>query len=409
MVPPALEVADIFRAHGPAWRRARAGHLSLAQLKVMSAIESCRTAALGGHVAACQDCAHTVIAYNSCRNRHCPKCQASAAERWLQAQQRDLLPIPYFHVVFTLPEELRQIAYQNKATVYDLMFKCVSETLLTIAGDKKHLGAKIGITAVLHTWGSSLVHHPHIHCIVTGGGLAPRQGLRPADGNNVEPEWIHSRKNFFLPVKVLSCYFRHCFLKALKTAHDKGQLRFFGEQQILEDPGWFDEHLRPLKKINWVVYAKPPFAGPESVLTYLSRYTHRVALSNRRLVGFNQKGVTFRYKDYRDGKTRWKSMTLEADEFIRRLLQHVLPKGFHRIRHYGLFANAHRNDNLKRARALLSVQAIETKTQSNDTGQENREDQPCSFTCRRCGQPLIVIEILSPQHAPRAPPQRQAA
>jgi len=309
--------------------------------------------------------------------------------------------------VFTLPEQLRGIAYQNKAVVYDLMFQCVANTLLTIAGDKKYLGAKIGITAVLHTWGSSLVHHPHIHCIVTGGGLAPRQGLRPAD--TAQHHWIACRKNFFLPVKVLARYFRHRFLKALKTAHEKGELQFFGEQKILEDPGWFEEHLRPLKKIDWVVYAKPPLAGPEAVLTYLSRYTHRVALSNRRLLRFSNNGVTFRYKDYRDGSTRWKSMTLNANEFIRRFLQHVLPKGFHRIRHYGLLANARRNDNLELARKLLHGKAIETTTPGEDQSQQGSEKQPPSFTCRHCGQPLIVIEILSPQHAPRAPPQRQAA
>jgi hypothetical protein len=400
---PSLEVADIFAARGAEYRRAHAGHLSLGQLKAMSAIERCRTASLGGHLLRCQGCDRETPAYNSCRNRHCPKCQASAAERWLQARQRELLPIPYFHVVFTLPAELRGIAYQNKAIVYGLMFKCVSDTLLTIAGDEKHLGAKPGITAVLHTWGSSLVHHPHIHCIVTGGGL------RPADDGNGAPQWTRSRKDFFLPVKVLSRFFRHRFLKALKMAHEQGELQFFGELKRLADPGWFDEHLRPLKKIDWVVYAKPPLAGPEAVLTYLSRYTHRVAISNRRLVRFRNNRVTFRYKDYRDGKTRWKSMTLDASEFMRRFLQHVLPKGFHRIRHYGLFANAARNDNLKLARRLLNVKAVETKISAEAAATDGTEDQSCAFTCRHCGQPLTVIEVLSPQHAPRAPPQRQAA
>ncbi len=360
----------------------------------MSAIERCRTAELGGHRLHCQKCETDTIAYNSCRNRHCPKCQSSAAERWLQARQADLLPIPYFHVVFTLPEPLRAIAYQNKRTVYDLMFKIVAETLLTIAGDKRHLGAKIGITAVLHTWGSSLVHHPHIHCIVTGGGLAPDQR-----------QWVACRKNFFLPVKVLGARFRNRFLEALHKAYDDGELEFFGEHQILEDPAWFTEHLRPLRKIDWIVYAKKPFAGPEAVLTYLSRYTHRVAISNRRLTAFDERGVTFRYKDYRDGQTRWKSMTLNADEFIRRFLQHVLPKGFHRIRHYGLFANAGRRDNLKRARALLKVPPIEPTTDSKATTTEEKS----SFTCRHCGAPMAVIEILPPQHAPRAPPHRKAA
>jgi hypothetical protein len=284
------------------------------------------------------------------------------------------------------------------------MFKCVADTLLTIAGDKKHLGARIGITAVLHTWGSNLSFHPHLHCIVTGGGLRPANGLAPR-----QDQWIGSRKHFFVPVKVLARYFRHRFLKALRRAHENGELRFFGEQQILEDPGWFDEHLKPLKKIDWVVYAKQPFAGPEAVLTYLSRYTHRVAISNRRLVRFRNHRVTFRYKNYRDGKTRWKPMTLNASEFIRRFLQHVLPKGFHRIRHYGLFANATRNDNLKLARRLLNVKAVRTKAPGKDEGTEDSENPSCTFTCRHCGRPLIVIEILSPQHAPRAPPHRVAA
>lgn len=361
----------------------------------MSAIEHCRTSMLGGHRLHCETCDTDTIAYNSCRNRHCPKCQASAAERWLERQRQDLLPIRYFHVVFTLPDPLRTIAYQNKQTIYDLMFKTVSETLLTIAADPKHLGAKIGITAVLHTWGSSLVHHPHIHCIVTGGGLSPDQR-----------QWIASRQNFFLPVKVLGARFRNRFLQALSAAHHKSELKFFGEQKILEDPGWFEEHLRPLRKTNWIVYAKEPFAGPEAVLTYLSRYTHRIGISNRRLVAFDERGVTFRYKDYRDAETRWKSMTLQTNEFIRRFLQHVLPKGFHRIRHYGLFANASRNNSLTRARTLLKGQTIETKTEtkSNDVS----EEKPCTFTCRQCGAPMTVIEILLPQH-PRAPPQRQAA
>jgi hypothetical protein len=294
--------------------------------------------------------------------------------------------------------------------VYGLMFQCVADTLLTIAGDEKHLGAKPGITAVLHTWGSNLSFHPHIHCIVTGGGLAPRQGLRPAEGLAPrQDQWIGSRKHFFVPVKVLARYFQHRFLKALRLAHENGELRFFGKQKILADPGWFDEHLRPLKKIDWVVYAKQPFAGPEAVLTYLSRYTHRIAISNRRLVRFRNHRVTFRCKDYRDGKTRWQSMTVNASEFMRRFLQHVLPKGFHRIRHYGLFANARRNDNLKLARQLLNVKVIESKKDKTEDGNEAIEKDGCAFTCRQCGQPLIVIEILVPQHAPRAPPQRQAA
>ena len=375
---------------------AHRGHLSLGQLKVMSAIERCRTGELGGHRLHCSKCETESIAYNSCRNRHCPKCQASTAERWLERQRRDLLPIPYFHVVFTLPQELRAIAYQNKCVVYDLMFKCVADALLVIAADPKHVGARIGITAVLHTWGSSLVHHPHIHCIVTGGGL--NQG-----------RWIKCRPNFFLPVKVLGARFRNRFLRALRAAHDKGELRFFGEQKRLEDPGWFDEHLRPLKKIDWIVYAKKPFAGPESVLTYLSRYTHRIAISNRRLVAFNERGVTFRYKDYRNGKVRWKSMNLKTNEFIRRFLQHVLPRGFHRIRHYGLFANAQRSDNLACARALLNAPPVQCNTDIDASASQNNKKQTATFTCWQCGVPMVVVEILIPQHAPRAPPQRRAA
>lgn len=365
----------------------------------MSAIERCRTAQLGGHRLHCNTCSTDTIAYNSCRNRHCPKCQASAADRWLERQQQDLLPIPYFHVVFTLPEALRRIACQNKRLVYDLLFKTVSETLLTIAGDKKHLGAKIGITAVLHTWGSSLVHHPHIHCVVTGGGLAPGNGRH-------DQQWIASRKNFFVPVRVLSRFFRHRFLKALQQLHDAGQLKFFGNQKILEDPAWFDEHLRPLKKIDWVVYAKRPFAGPEAVLTYLSRYTHRIAISNRRLIGFDEHGVTFRYKDYRSkGKTRWRSMTLNTDEFIRRFLQHVLPKGFHRIRHYGLTANAQRNTQLTLARQLLNQPEVKAHDETSAS-----DGDKCAFTCRQCGSPLIVIQTLLPEPIARAPPpQRWAA
>ena len=365
----------------------------------MSAIERCRTAQLGGHTLHCDRCDTDTIAYNSCRNRHCPKCQTPAAERWLEARRADLLPIDYYHVVFTLPQPLRDTAYQNKRLVYDLMFKIVSETLLTIAADPKHLGAKIGITAVLHTWGSSLIHHPHIHCIVTGGGLRNNQ-------------WIRCRANFFLPVKVLSRLFRHRFLQALQKHYDDGKLKFFGDLATLDDPAWFAEHLRPLKKIDWVVYAKRPFAGPEAVLTYLSRYTHRVAISNRRLVAFDDRGVTFRYKDYRaKGKCRWKSITLATDEFIRRFLQHVLPKGLHRIRHYGLYANAQRNDNLKLARALLAQPDREIAATDVTAEPDSSVDVPqCTYTCRRCGAPLIVVETLLPEPTARAPPlQRWAA
>ena len=374
--------------------------MSLGQLKVMSAIERCRTAELGGHRLRCEnDCPTIEIAYHSCRNRHCPKCQGTAANRWLEARQADLLPINYFHAVFTLPEPLRDIAYQNKRLVYELLFKTVSETLLSIAADPKHLGAKIGITAVLHTWGSSLIHHPHLHCIITGGGLAPRKGL----ANN---QWVRSRANFFVPVKVLSARFKYRVLKALQSAHDEGRLQFFGSLQDLKDPAWFAEHLRPLKKIKWVVDIRPPFAGPETVLTYLSRYTHRIAISNRRLVSLDERAVTFRYKDYRaKHRYRWKSMTLETDEFIRRFLLHVLPRRFHRIRHYGLFANAQRKNNLALARTLLKQPA--PVSAGDETATENAAQ--CPYTCRSCGGPMIVIEVLAPQHAPRAPPPQRLA
>ena len=363
----------------------------------MSAIERCRTAALGGHRLHCHQCDTVEIAYNSCRNRHCPKCQATAAKRWLEARQADLLPINYFHVVFTLPEQLRDIAYQNKQLVYEILFKTASETLLTIAADPKRLGAKIGITAVLHTWGSTLVHHPHLHCIVTGGGLAPGKG---------QNQWIRSRPNFFVPVNVLSARFKYRFLKALQTAHDHGQLKFFEALQYLEDPGWFAEHLKPLQKIKWVVDVRPPFAGPETVLTYLSRYSHRIAISNTRLVSLDDRGVTFRYKNYRaKHRVRWQSMTLEADEFIRRFLLHVLPPRFHRIRHYGLFANSQRKNNLAQARALLNQPA---PVPVDDDATENASR--CPYTCRSCGEPMIVIEVLMPNQAARAPPlQRRAA
>jgi hypothetical protein len=362
----------------------------------MSAIERCRTAELGGHSLHCDTCNTDTLAYNSCRNRHCPKCQASAAQHWLEARKAEVLPVPYFHVVFTLPEALRSVARQNPAVVYDLLFKVASRTLLTIAADDKHLGAHVGLTAVLHTWGSSLVHHPHLHCIVTGGGLS----------DDAE-HWIRSRANFLVPVKVLARLFRRCFLEALLKAHDKGELRFFNDLKNLNNMTDFAGYLGPLRKIDWVVYAKRPLAGPEAVLTYLSRYTHRIAISNRRLLAFDEHGVTFRYKDYRNkGNNPWASMTLKTDEFLRRFLLHVLPSGFHRIRHYGLFANAQRKHKLKIARTLLQCQD-RTDQEGDDAADTHTQD--ATFTCRHCGALLIIVEILAPQHNARAPPQRQAA
>jgi hypothetical protein len=343
MARPTLEVAEIFRTHGPAWRQAQRGHLSLGQHKVMAAIERCRSAALGGHVLQCPACAHAEIAYNSCRNRHCPKCQGSAARRWLQNRQSDLLPVEYYHVVFTLPAPIQAIAYTNKAVVYRLLFQVAAETLQTIAADPRHLGARIGVTLVLHTWGSALTHHPHVHGIVPGGGLS-------ADGQR----WVACRPGFFLPVRVLSRRFRHRFLEAMAGAHAAGQLQFFGNDAHLAETTAFADWLRALRATEWVVYAKRPFAGPAAVLAYLSRYTHRVAIANSRLVAMDQGQVTFRWKDYRaKGRTRHKTMTLAAGEFMRRFLLHVLPSGFHRIRHYGLLANAGRREHLARARELL--------------------------------------------------------
>ena len=391
MARPALEVADIFRGHGPAWRQANAGHVSFDQLKVMSAIERCRTAALGGHVARCEDCAYTTIAYNSCRNRHCPKCQGAAAKQWLAERAAELLPVPYFHLVFTLPAPIADIAYQNKAVIYDLLFKVSAETMLTIAADPKHLGARIGITTVLHTWGSALTHHPHVHMIVPGGGIS-------LDGK----KWVSCRPGFFLPVRVLSRLFRRLILKALTAAHVTGRLQFFGNHTPLADAQAFTAYLAPLRKTEWVVYSKRPFAGPEAVLTYLSRYTHRVAISNNRLIALDEEGVTFKWKDYRiEGRDQYKMMTLATDEFIRRFLSHVLPRGFHRIRRYGLFAKTSCADNIARARELLVGPKPQSQPADADVTDHNQPACPC------CGGRMIIIETFergaTPRHWPTRP------
>ena len=388
---PVLEVADIFRGHGPAWCKANAGHVSLGQLKVMSAIESCRTAALGGHVERCEDCAHSRIAYNSCRNRHCPKCQGAAAKQWLAERKADLLPVGYFHIVFTLPAPIADIAYHNKAVIYDLLFKASAETTITIAADPKHLGARIGVTSVLHTWGSALTHHPHVHMIVPGGGLS-------LDGKS----WVSCRPGFFLPVRVLSRLFRRLFLQKLTAAHDAGRLAFFGDHARLAKGDAFAAHLAPLRRSEWVVYSKRPFGGPEAVLAYLSRYTHRVAISNRRLIADDDKGVTFKVKDYRiEGPGRYKTMTLATSEFIRRFLIHVLPHGLHRIRHYGLFASAGRAANIARARELLHV----PKPPSNPTAADPIDEPPMfSPACPCCGGRMIIIETFARGSAPRYRP-----
>ncbi len=394
MLRERLEIADIFRVHGRGWRRANDGHVSLGQLKVMSAIERCRTSALGGHVAACEDCDHIHIAYNSCRNRHCPKCQGALAKDWLAARHAELLPVEYYHVVFTLPAQISDIAYHNKATIYTILFKAAARTLITIAGDPKHLGARIGLTAVLHTWGSALTHHPHVHCVVPGGGIAP-------DGK----QWTSCRPGFFLPVRVLSRLFRRLFLEKLTAAHDAGRLQFFGNHRHLVDAGEFADYLRPLHNIDWVVYAKRPFAGPEAVLAYLSRYTHRVAIANSRLISCDNNGVAFKWKDYRDkGRTRHKVMTLATHEFIRRFLIHVLPQGFHRIRHYGLFANARRAGNLMRMRQLLGVAPQPAETGTEDDAANDNEPQLLSHPCPCCGGRMIIIETFERGEQPRAPP-----
>src|ERR1700732_2569372 len=310
MARPSLEVADIFRDHGSAWRLANAGHVSFDQMKVMSAIERCRTAALGGHVARCENgaCAHTVVSYNSCRNRHCPKCQGAAAQKWLAEREAELLPVSYFHVVYTLPSQLRDVAYQNKRVIYDLLMKAAAETTLAIAADPKHLGARIGITAVLHTWGSALTHHPHVHMIVPGGGLS-------FDGTR----WVACKPGFFLPVRALSRLFRRLFLEGLAALHQAGRLAFFGDLVPLADRRALNAALAPLRRTEWVVYAKRPFAGAAAVLAYLSRYTHRVAISNSRLIASDDHSVTFRWKDYRargeaPGSTWIKAMTLPVED-----------------------------------------------------------------------------------------------
>jgi Putative transposase/Transposase zinc-binding domain len=392
---PALEVADIFREHGPAWREAQRGHLSLAQLKVMSAIEQCRSAALGGHVLRCQGCGTDQIAYNSCRNRHCSKCQSSAAKRWLDARQTDLLPVEYYHVVFTLPAPIADLAYQNKAALYGLLFDLAGEVLLTIAADPKHLGARIGATLVLHTWGSAMTHHPHVHGIVPGGGLSP-------DGKT----WIACRPGFFLPVRVLSRLFRRRFLEELQRLHDGGKLKFFSEHAGLADAHAFKVWLAPLRRCEWVVYAKRPFAGPQAVLAYLSRYTHRVAISNSRLLALDERGVTFRWKDYRaKGQTRYKPMTLAPEEFMRRFLLHVLPGGFHRIRHYGLLANGSRKANLALARESLQVVPVQAATTSNvEQAGGLPIASPAAFVCRHCGHAMVILQTFTRGEAIRAPP-----
>ena len=387
---PKREVGDVFRRYGAAYRQQHADSLSLAQLRVMSAIERCRTAALGGHVEQCDQCQFQRIAYNSCRDRHCPKCQSLARAQWIEDRQAELLDTQYFHVVFTVPEEIAAIAYQNKEVVYDILFRATSETLRTIAADPKHLGAEIGFFAVLHSWGQNLMFHPHLHCVVPGGGLSP-------DGQR----WIACRRDFFLPVRVLSCRFRRLFLEFLEKAFADGELQFFSSLQELQNRQRFLRYLAPLRKSKWVVYAKAPFAGPQQVLDYVGRYTHRVALSNNRLLAIEDGQVRFRYKDYRDDSQQ-KTMTLSADEFIRRFLLHVLPEGFHRIRYYGFLGNRHRKQKLELCRRLLKM-APREETAPTDEAEQDYRDRYEALTgfslweCPVCHRGrMIVIGVIDP-------------
>jgi putative transposase/transposase-like zinc-binding protein len=392
---PKLEVADIFRRYGETYRAEHEGSLSVAQRRVMQAITACRTAALGGHVERCDACEHQRIAYNSCRNRHCPKCQSLARAQWIEDRQAELLDCPYFHVVFTLPEEIAAIAYQNKAVVYNLLFAATADTLRTIAADPQHLGAEIGFFAVLHTWGQSLMHHPHLHCVVPGGGLS-------ADGEH----WVACRPGFFLPVRVLSRFFRRRFLELIQQAFDRGELEFFSNLQPLADLQAFARYLEPLRKNEWIVYAKAPFAGPQQVLDYVGRYTHRVAISNNRLLNMEEGQVSFRWKDYRDGDAQ-KTMTLTAAEFIRRFLLHVLPLGLQRIRYYGFLGNRYRHEKIERCRQLLQMKIAApapldpaTSTPANPTDYRDRHEALTGVSLRECpvchrGH-MVVTEQINP-------------
>jgi len=393
--PVGLEVADIFRQVGPSYREDHDTALSRGQRRVMSAIEQCRTTALGGHVEQCDSCGHQRIAFNSCRNRHCPKCQSLVRAQWLEDRQTELLPVEYFHVVFTVPQEIAAIAYQNKTVAYDILFRATAETLRTIAGDAKHLGAEIGFIAILHTWGQNLLHHPHLHCVVPGGGIAPN-GER----------WISCRPGFFLPVRVLSRLFRRLFIAQLQLAFDHGELQFFNSLEALRNRVAFAKYLAPASRAEWVVYAKPPFGGPKQVLEYLGRYTHRVAISNNRLREFSDGAVTFAWKDYRH-ESRNKTMRLDAHEFIRRFLLHVLPSGFQRIRHYGLLANRYREVRLNQCRDLLAAPApVVVPLDAEDYRDRYQRLTGVSLRdCPHCGHGQMVrIETFLPGTLPRGPP-----
>jgi Putative transposase/Transposase zinc-binding domain len=388
---PVLEVADIFRRHGPAYRQAHADRLGGTERRVMAAIEACRTPALGGHVEHCADCGFVRHAYNSCRDRHCPKCQGLARADWLEARQAELLPVPYFHLVFTVPAPVADLAFHNKAAVYAILFHAATEALRDVAGDPRYLGAETGAIAVLHTWGQALHHHPHLHCIVPGGGISPDQ-----------TRWVACPPGFFLPVRVLSRRFRDVFVRQVRAAFASGKLRFPHALVALADPAAFAAHLDAVARIDWVVFTKPPFAGPAQVLGYLSRYTHRVAIANSRLVGLADGQVSFTWKDYRqEGKT--KTMTLPAEEFIRRFLQHTVPDGFHRIRHIGFLANGHRGAKLALCRKLLAAPPPEPvpprrwQDRLRDLTGEDIDACPC------CGGRMLTCGIIPPQPPPRPP------
>ena len=398
MARPKLEVADVFRRYGETYRQQHGASMSVAQKRVMTAIEVCRTAALGGHLERCDRCDHERNAFNSCRDRHCPKCQGLARAQWIEERQSELLPVPYFHVVFTLPEEIAAMAYQNKEVVYRILFQSTAEALKTIAADPEHLGAEIGFFAVLHSWGQNLQFHPHLHCVVPGGGISP-------DGER----WLSCRPNFFLPVRVLSRLFRRLFLDLLLHAFDSGQLRFFTALEYLRERHTFIQLLDRLKNSEWVVYAKPPFAGPQQVLDYVGRYTHRVAISNNRLLDIENDQVHFEWKDYRDG-SQVKPMTLPADEFIRRFLMHVLPDGFQRIRYYGFLSNRYRREKLEQCRRLLGMPtpAEQTKASPADKDYRDRYEELTGVSLHQCPQckqgRMMVVDVLPRLLCKSAPP-----
>jgi hypothetical protein len=389
---PAHELADIFRRYGEAYRR---GHkLPLQQRRVMRAVEICRTSALGGHAEKCGQCDYTRISYNSCRNRHCPKCQNTERAKWLESRQGELLPVEYFHVVFTVPEAVARLAFYNQEIVYGILFRAASEALLTIARDPKHLGAQIGFFGILHTWGQNLLHHPHIHFVIPGGGIGP------------DLQWVSCRTGFFLPVRVLSRLFRRLFLGALREAFQKQQLQFPGEIEALKEKAAFRSHLASLEECEWVVYAKPPFGGPRKVLDYLGRYTHRVALSNDRILDISSGGVTFQWRDYRlKDRYRSRSMTVSADEFIRRFLIHTLPPGFQRIRYFGFMANRFRKEKLELCRKLLSnpiTELLPARAECRELAASLERQSPGA--CPQCGSGLLIGMTLPVCRWPAKPP-----